>query len=59
MKSDPERLALILRRRAEGHTLREIAADLGISRQRVHVLEQLARQKLLQAAQALPRGTVR
>ena len=59
MKSDPERLALILRRRAEGHTLREIAADLGISRQRVHVLEQLARQKLLQATQALPRGAER
>jgi len=52
MKSDPERLALILRRRNAGEPLRAIAKDLGVTYQRVHQLEALARRDLLLVARA-------
>ena len=47
MKSNPDRLALILRRRDAGDTMQSIATDLGVTRQRVHKLEHLARRDLL------------
>lgn len=52
MRANTDRLVLILRRRAERKSLREIASELGVTRQRVHQLERLARRDLLVVAAA-------
>lgn len=52
MKSDRDRLLMILRRRNAGTSLRALAAELGITFQRVHQLERLARRDLVLVAQA-------
>lgn len=52
MRSNPDRLLLILRRRNAGDSLRAIAKDLCVTYQRVHQLEVLARRDLLLVARA-------